>query len=539
MLIKRAASLLLAAAMIFSFSACKKSGPKNANKTIKYNLSAEPVTLDPQIAADSSSIITVQAIFEGLARLDKNGNAEPGTAESWEHNADSTEFTFHLRPDISWAPKKYGAVKAKDFVFAFQRALNPTTASSTCTAMFCIKNAKQIHAGSIPASQLGVTAKDDKTLTVSLAYSCPDFPKLTALPVYMPCNESFFKSSEGRYGLESKYTLGNGPFCIDGAYGWEHGKYLNLARSSSYSGQTKPFPAAVDFTIGTLPDSVAALTGKTVDAAPISSSQIGAAKSSGCTLTSFRDTTWGLCFNTQSSVFKNLKVRSGFLQAFSRAKVLSHLPAGTSKAENILFPETMIDGQNYRALAGGPFYLKESTSAAQTLFAGLRELNLDSSSLDSVTVLCPDNSNIKLMLNEMIAAWNKQFSNYFNMKTMSLSSLESHVQSGDYEIAVCPVKPSDSSPLAMLSLFSSGSSSNPCSLKDSAYDSLLVSAQEKGGKEAAAVYAQAEKYLNQHAVFYPLYYEDSYYALAKGVTGIVFRPYGSGIDFLNAGKESS
>lgn len=539
MLIKRAASLLLAAAMIFSFSACKKSGPKNAGKTIKYNLSAEPVTLDPQIAADSSSVLTVQALFEGLARLDKNGNAEPGAAESWEHNADSTEFTFHLRSGITWASKKYGPVKANDFVFAFQRALNPTTASSTCSAMFCIKNAKQIHSGNLPVSQLGVTAKDDKTLTVSLAYSCPDFPKLTALPVYMPCNESFFKSSEGRYGLESEYTLGNGPFCIDGDYGWDHGKSINLARSGSYIGAAKPLPAAVSLTIGTLSDPISALANQTVDAAPIASSQISAAKSAGCTLTSFRDTTWGLCFNTQSSIFKNLKVRSGFVQAFNRAKVLSHLPSGTSGAENILFPETVLDGRNYRALAGGPFYLKESASAAQTLFSGLKELNLDSSSLDSVTVLCPDNSNIKLMLNEMIAAWNKQFSNYFNMKTMSLSSLQSHMQSGDYEIAVCPVKPTDSSPLAVLSLFASSSSVNPSLLKDPVYDSLVESAQTKGGKEAAAVYAQAEKYLNQNAIFYPLYYENSYYAEAKGVTGIIFRPYGSGIDFINAGKESS
>lgn len=69
---KRAAAFALAAAIMFSFSACKIGGSKGANKTINYSLSAEPATLDPQIATDESSVTVVQALFEGLTRLDAN-----------------------------------------------------------------------------------------------------------------------------------------------------------------------------------------------------------------------------------------------------------------------------------------------------------------------------------------------------------------------------------------------------------------------------------------------------------------------------------
>lgn len=539
MTIKRAAAFFLLLAMLFTLTACKAHKAKNADKTINYNLASDPQTLDPQIATDTPSITAIQALYEGLARLDAKENAIPGVAQSWEHNADSTQFTFHLRSDAKWSKKKYGSVTAQDFVFAFRRALDPTTGSTTCSQMFSIKNARKVHVGQLPVSQLGVAAKDSKTLVVDLEYSSPDFPKLTASAVFMPCNETFFNSTSGRYGLETEYVLGNGPFCIDGAYGWAHDKYLNLARSDNYSGKNAPLPSSVDFSIGSktvdISDPISALKNQSVDAVPISSSLTDSAQAIGCTLASFQDTTWGLCFNTQSQVFKNLKMRSSFIQAFNRSKVLSHIPRGSSAAENIILPETTLDGQKYRSLAGGPFYLKQSSNASQILASGLSELHL--SSMDSIDVYCPDDANIKLMVTEMIAAWNKQFSNYFNMQPLSSSALQNRLQSGNYDVIICSVKPAGDGPLAVLSKFTSNSTDNPANWKDSAYDSLVSSAQGKSAKEAAAAYTAAEKRLNEQAVFYPLYYEKSYYALAKGVTGIIFHPYQGGADFINAGKE--
>ena len=249
MFIKKFTALLLATAMIFSFSACHSGKPKNAGKTIHYHLDAEPMTLDPQIASDTSSLTVVRALFEGLTRLDANEAPQPGVAKSWESNADKTQFTFHLRPDASWG-KKRGPVTAADFVFAFQRALDPKTGSATCMPMYCIKNAKQIHTGTMPASSLGVTAKDAQTLVVDLAYPSPDFPQVAASAVFMPCNQKFFNEAAGHYGLDTEYVLGNGPFCIDGDYGWTHGQSLNLADASAYKGKNQPLPSAISFSIG-------------------------------------------------------------------------------------------------------------------------------------------------------------------------------------------------------------------------------------------------------------------------------------------------
>ena len=48
----------------------------------------------------------------------------------------------------------------------------------------------------------------------------------------------------------------------------------------------------------------------------------------------------------------------------------------------------------------------------------------------------------------------------------------------------------------------------------------------------------AEQYLNDSYIFYPLYYTDRYYLTGETVTGLVIHPCGAGIDFIGAGKES-
>lgn len=186
---KMVSVFLALAVLLLSMTGCKNSRPSNADKTILYGLKSDPKTLDPQIASDSSSIIAIGALFEGLARLGADGTAKPGVAEWWQANTDSTEFTFYLRGDAKWGNKK--PVTANDFVYAFQRAVSPQTGSPVGSQMFCLKNARQISSGKLPPEKLGVSAVDSHTLKVSLEYSYPDFPKLTANAVFMPCSRDF------------------------------------------------------------------------------------------------------------------------------------------------------------------------------------------------------------------------------------------------------------------------------------------------------------------------------------------------------------
>ena len=302
-MIKKTLSFFLIFCFLFLFCSCKNSEerPKNADKTINFNLSLEPQTLDPQISDDYSGAILIEALYEGLVRLDENNEPYPGVAEKWESNSDHTVFTFTLRQDAKWSNKE--PVTANDFVYAFQRALSPETASDTCDALFCIKNGREIRSGTMPLESLGITAQDDYTLVIELAYSYEEFPKLTATTPFMPCNQDFFEECSGKYGLETSYILGNGPFKIRNQYGWEHGKHIQLSRSSTYSGENSPLPSSLYFTIGDdeadVSNPLAALRDSTVDAIALPSESVEQAQKEGCSITTFEDTTWGDVYKRQ------------------------------------------------------------------------------------------------------------------------------------------------------------------------------------------------------------------------------------------------
>lgn len=540
---KRFAAIMLCFAIFFYLPACGQKAPKNANKSFTYQVAAEPKTLDPQVAEGSASSVVIEALFEGLTRLDETNRPYPGVAESWESNASNTQFTFHLRSDAKWDDKKT-PVTANDFVFAFQRALLPEMNAPGSSSLYCIKNAKAIHEGNLPASKLGAYAKDSQTLVVDLAYPYEEFPALTATSVFMPCNEAFFKETAGRYGLERKYLLGNGPFVIDGPYGWEHGKHINLKRSASYKGANAPLPSSLTFYFGDgevdLSSPLKALLNKDVDAVPLPAGNAEQAKKEGCTLTSFQDTTWGLGFNVAQQAelnpLQNLQIRKAFLQSIDRKKLLQHLPAGMQEAPDIITPSTTLFGKSYRSSSGSNFYLKQDSAARSTMQNGLNAVGL--TEMPAVTVLCPNTTDAKLLATDLISTWNTVFDAYFNMEPVDTDTLTSRVASGNYQIALYALYPTADGPSNVLTKFKSTARNNPAGLHSSEFDTLLETAEQADSTSAPAAYAAAERYLNEQAIFYPLFYESRYYAAAPGVTGIVFHPYNAGADFIQAGKDS-
>ena len=75
------------------------------------------------------------------------------------------------------------------------------------------------------------------------------------------------------------------------------------------------------------------------------------------------------------------------------------------------------------------------------------------------------------------------------------------------------------------------------SLKTVSYTHLYLSqAEDLPLNEGVEYYVQAEQYLNNQAVFYPLCYEKRFFAAAANVEGIIFHSYDSGVDFLHASK---
>jgi len=174
--------------------------------------------------------------------------------------------------------------------------------------------------------------------------------------------------------------------------------------------------------------------------------------------------------------------------------------------------------------------LKQDDDVLSGLSKILADLKLDA--MPSITVLGPEDS--QQMLNQMLITWNGRMGNYFNLETLSESELQNKVDSGDYQAAVCALRPDGDKPLTLLSMFASDSTSNPAHLQSEQYDKLLEAAAS--GQNTLNSLVQAETYLNDQGIFYPLYYTDRYYCANSTLTGVVVHAADQGIDFIQAGK---
>ena len=182
-----------------------------AEQTLKVNLGADPLTLDPQLnsAADGNHVIN--NAFDGLLR-EVDGEIVPAAAESYTVSEDGLVYTFTLR-DAKWSDGE--PVTAKDFEFAWKRGADPVTASEY---MYIFESANILNAGAIAkgeksADELGVKAIDDKTLEVTLSVPTEYFIQLCTFPTLAPVREDVV-DNEGAWAKDPAKAISNGPFVL-------------------------------------------------------------------------------------------------------------------------------------------------------------------------------------------------------------------------------------------------------------------------------------------------------------------------------------
>ena len=184
--------------------------------TLNIMLETEVQSLDPQVATDGTSFEVIADYTDGLMQMDADGQAVPAIAESYDLSDDGLTYTFHLRTHAKWSNGT--PVTAADFVFGWQRAVDPDVASEYAYMLSDIgqiKNAAEIIAGEKDKSELGVTAVDDNTLQVELNVPVSYFTSLMYFPTFYPVNEEFFTSCGDTFATSPETVLSNGAFVLD------------------------------------------------------------------------------------------------------------------------------------------------------------------------------------------------------------------------------------------------------------------------------------------------------------------------------------
>lgn len=231
--------------ILFCSCICLSCKPKfdHADKKIfHYNESGGIQTLDPAYASGQSVIWPCNQLFNGLVDLDDSLHIVPCIAKSWTISPDGKTYTFILRRDVTFhntdfypfKHKRY--VKAQDFVYSFDRILDPNVASPGAWIFQKVlkdKNGK-------PAFK----ALNDTTFQIQLSEPFPPFLGILTMKycsvVPREVVEHFGKDFR-------KYPVGTGPFQFQI---WQEGVKLVLRKNPNYfecdeNGRRLPYIDAV------------------------------------------------------------------------------------------------------------------------------------------------------------------------------------------------------------------------------------------------------------------------------------------------------
>ncbi len=180
--------------------------------TLVLGNAGEPQTLDPHRYNLRLEETILTDLFLGLTAMDAEGNIGPGAAESWQVSDDGLTWTFRIRKDLKWSDGR--PLDAHDFVYAFQRLLEPSTAASLAYFMYPLNNARAVNAGDLPSTELGADATDDHTLILTLEAPYPHLPERLLYPTGFPVPRHAIET-HGDDWVKAENWISNGAYVLE------------------------------------------------------------------------------------------------------------------------------------------------------------------------------------------------------------------------------------------------------------------------------------------------------------------------------------
>ena len=225
-------------------------------------LDDQPQSLDPGQSQYTFETAVLRVIGEPLLKSapDLSG-VVPAAAASYDVTEGGTRYVFHLRKDAQYWDGQ--AVKAKDFVFAWRRLIDPRLAAPTGTFFANAvyngdkvsildpqRDATKIDAG---LQSLGLSAPDDYTFQVNLSRPFPAFIWIATLASGAPIRQDIITKYADKWSQAPDTLVTNGPFKVSEMVANDH---LTLVPNPHYWG---PKPTLKTITFQVINDGAAAL----------------------------------------------------------------------------------------------------------------------------------------------------------------------------------------------------------------------------------------------------------------------------------------
>ncbi len=479
---------------------------------LRYVSGAEPETLDPAFATAQTEVRLLDALFEGLFRIDPSTlRPEPAAAERVAIEAGGRRTVITLRAGLRWSDGR--ALEASDFLYAWRRVADPRTGAPL-----------QAQARAVAAH---ARARDRRTIVIELAHPRPSLPALLTLPCFLPVPERQI-AAFGRSWTRPGRLVSNGPFRL---VRWDPGRGLRLVRNRFYGRPVRlPSIEAVTINGAALGEATALrlyLAGE-VDLL------FGVPASARAWLRGRPDFEAGARLGTvflrlnrarplsgggeRETVFADVRVRRALALALDREALVRGALRGAARATRVLVPAGL---GGYRSPPGQ----REDAATARALLAAVRREGRLKGPLRFELLYAASDENARHGVEVLQARWREVLDAEVVLRPTERKVYFQTMRRRDYDMAWGSWLADYPDPENFLSIFHSQSGNNRCGFADRRFDALLAKAARTPEPEVRlAVLREAEARLLAEAPCVPLYHTERAWLRHPGLEGLIANP---------------
>ncbi|EKB12705.1 peptide ABC transporter substrate-binding protein [Aeromonas veronii] len=492
----------------------------DAQQIYVTNIGTEPTTIDPQLVEETAGSAIVNDLFEGLYELDNTGKIKPAGAVSYEVDKTGTVYTFKLRPEAKWSNGE--PVTAADYVYGWQRAADPKTASNYAwfIELTGVVNASEVTQGKKSPSELGIKALDDHTLQVTLKNPVPFFLKTLAHYTTFPAPKATIEKF-GKDWVKPGNIVSNGAFVLKE---WTPNERLSAERNTHYWNNQHTVLNKVIY-LEIVSETAAYNRYRTGElhytTYPLEQYKQLKSKSPEELVSVPTLASYYYVFNTQRKPFDDPKVRKALSLAIDRETITDKI-LGQGQIAAYSFTPPIVDG----------FELKKPTSQLQSkeerikqAKALLAEAGYGPDKPLTVDILYNTNESHKKIALAVSSMWKHNLGVTATLNNMEWKTMVSALNEGDFGVSRYGWNGDYNDASTFLDIMTSSSSANSGKWFNKEYDALLAKAHDSlDPAERNALYQQAEALIDADAPIAPIYFS---------VKSRLLKPFVKGYPHLN------
>lgn len=526
--------LLMTSFLIFAGCSSNNSNKTNSKKqdnnkqTLAVVESAELPTMDISKAVDVVSFSAISQTMEGLYEFDDDSIPQPALAkEVVDPTNDGLTYTISLKEDGKWS--NGDPVTAHDFVYSWQRTVDPATSSEYAYLFSGIVNADAITKSEKKPEELGVKALDDYTLEISLEKPIPYLNSLLAKPTFYPQNKKAVEEFGDSYATSSDHLVYNGAFKLDK---WDGTNTTwNYVKNDKYRKKKNVKLDEINVTVvkenGT---SLNMYQADEVDIIPVKGEFAQQQKDNADFVVREYPSSYYIQYNFENKLVSNKNLRKAIGYSLNSKEIADTILGDGSKeingfvATGILNPKT---GKDFAEESGK---LTEYDKKKAQEYWKATKLELGDTPL-SFTLLASDTDSAKKLAEYVQGQLESTLDGLkVNVSAIPFSNRLDKMSSGDFEVVLAGWSATFADPVDFLQLANVDASMNFGKWKNEEYGKIM--------NDVTTTYAadpdkrwesmlDAHKLMMEELPYQPLYQSSEAFLVKPKVKGLVYRALGS------------